>query len=149
MKFLIESPTYGNFEVEVDDGEDTLRVIKHTWCVMKSKKEDTFYIATSHSDGGKLSLHRFIMCYDGPLEIDHIDRNPMKNCRANLRIVTRQHNQFNKDGKGYHLTKGGKYRAAIRLNGKKIDLGTFSTEEEARPAYLKAKAIYHVIPPAQ
>jgi hypothetical protein len=34
----------------------------------------------------------------------------------------------------------------IMYNGKNQHLGLYATEEEAHAAYLRAKAIYHVIP---
>jgi hypothetical protein len=61
--------------------------------------------------------------------------------------VTHQQNNWNRvNAKGYHMVKNaGRYRAEIRLNAKKIYLGTYKTEQEARNAYLKAKEIYHKI----
>jgi hypothetical protein len=78
--------------------------------------------------------------------IDHINRNPTDNRISNLRNVTQQHNNFNKNCKGYSYNKQTKkYHAYIRLNGKQKYLGYFENEEEARQAYLEAKPKYHVI----
>lgn len=80
--------------------------------------------------------------------IDHIDGNRQNNNIENLRKVTHQHNCWNKTkAKGYYWHKGiEKWEAQIRANGKKINLGYFNSEEEARQAYLNAKEIYHMIP---
>lgn len=43
-----------------------------------------------------IRMHRVVAGYDGPLDIDHINRNPLDNRRANLRIVTRSANQLNR-----------------------------------------------------
>ena len=37
------------------------------------------------------------------------------------------------------------FGAYIKLNKQRFNLGTFSTEEEARNSYLEAKKIYHII----
>jgi hypothetical protein len=79
-------------------------------------------------------------------EIDHINRNRADNRISNLRNITPQVNQWNRNGKGYYFNKAQKkYQAQIRLNGKAIHLGCYDTAEEARQAYLNAKPKYHVI----
>ena len=79
--------------------------------------------------------------------IDHIDGNTSNNKIDNLRDVTNQQNQWNQTkAKGYSWDKSAnKFRAAIKINGKKKHLGLFQTEQEARNAYLRAKETYHVI----
>lgn len=77
-------------------------------------------------------------------QIDHIDRNKLNNNIENLRVVTHQQNQFNKDAKGYSWHKRDKkYQASIGLNGKVIHLGCYDNEEDARNCYLEAKEKYH------
>jgi hypothetical protein len=79
-------------------------------------------------------------------EIDHINCVRHDNRISNLRSVTRQQNQWNRFGKGFHFhKKRNKWQASITINKKGIYLGMFNTEEEARAAYLKAKEKYHVI----
>jgi len=84
--------------------------------------------------------------------IDHENHTRDDNSNDNLRVVTNQQNHFNRSNvKGYCWNKTRKkWTAYIGLDGKKINLGGFKTEDEARNAYLKAKPIYHVIaaPPA-
>ena len=88
----------------------------------------------------------FLNCPDN-MQIDHIDGNRVNNSLSNLRVVTRQENQFNRTtAKGYYFRKDiGKWMAQICSNWKVKHLGCFNSEEEARAAYLKAKEIYHVI----
>jgi len=105
--------------------------------------------------GGKWILRHRIMGYtflgldiNNPKEnIDHIDGNPLNNSIDNLRIVNTQQNQWNRTrAKGYYWNKRDKkWRAQIKLNGKLINLGNYSTESEAHTTYLKAKLIYHKI----
>jgi hypothetical protein len=80
--------------------------------------------------------------------IDHRDGNPSNNRIENLRVTTRQGNDWNRTrAKGYYWNMArNKWLAQIRVNGKGISLGYFDTEEEAHQAYLDAKKIYHVIP---
>ena len=76
--------------------------------------------------------------------IDHINRDKLNNQVSNLRLVSQQQNNFNKNVKGY-TKRGNKYQAIIKINGKKIYLGTYETETEAHNAYLIAKQIHHII----
>lgn len=79
-------------------------------------------------------------------QLDHINRNRSDNRIENLRMVTNQQNQFNREPKGYFYHKVQKqYRAAIRVNGKLIDLGGFKTKEEAIKRYYDQKPKYHTI----
>ena len=81
--------------------------------------------------------------------IDHRDRNPLNNSIENLRVVTNQQNAWNQDCKGYSFNKSsGKYMARIIVDRKEKYLGMFVSEDEARQAYLNAKAIHHRIPQA-
>ena len=78
-------------------------------------------------------------------EIDHIDNCKTNNNIENLRVVNRSENGQNKSKtKGYYWDKrNGKWRAQIMINKKRIQLGRYDTEEEAREAYLKGKEKYH------
>jgi hypothetical protein len=78
-------------------------------------------------------------------ELDHYNRVRDDNRITNLRISDRnQQNQNRSEVKGYNWHKLiKKWQAQIQVNGKKISLGYFNTEDEARNAYLEAKKIYH------
>ena len=78
--------------------------------------------------------------------IDHRNGIKTDDRISNLRNVSHQHNDFNRNCKGYSYDKPSKkYRALIGLNGKQKHLGYFENEEDARKAYLDAKPKYHVI----
>jgi hypothetical protein len=78
--------------------------------------------------------------------IDHINGDPGDNRIANLREATHAENgrnarraTRNKSGfKGVFFSKqGGSWQAALRLNGRTIYLGRYSTAEAAHAAYLE------------
>ena len=85
----------------------------------------------------------------GSLEIDHINGLRDDNRRENLRVVTRSENQHNRrSARGYSFHKRHKkWIARIKLNGKNRHIGYYSTKEEARAAYLEAKAKFHPTSP--
>lgn len=77
-------------------------------------------------------------------QIDHINGVRNDNRFSNLREVTHQQNSFNREGKGIALDKKtGKFMAGITVNGKRIYIGYYKTEAEAKKAYIEAKKKYH------
>ena len=69
------------------------------------------------------------------LHVDHIDRNIRNNSFANLRLATESQNQANRISKGW--TKiGNRYQVQIRVNGKQIHIGMYTTPEEAHEVYV-------------
>ena len=81
-----------------------------------------------------------------PEIIDHIDRNKSNNKINNLRSVSLNENQWNRNPKGYFLVKNKNlYKSQITINNKQIYLGYYKTEDEAKTAYQDAKKIYHTI----
>jgi hypothetical protein len=76
------------------------------------------------------------------LQIDHIDGNRTNNAITNLRLVTPQENSCNKSihrtGRlvGCYFQKAsGKWMARARINGKRIYIGCFETEQQAHEKY--------------
>ena len=121
------------------------------WTVCKGYKREDGYLQIK-IDGNLYLMHRVashiygILDLHDELQIDHIDLNRSNNCISNLRPATSQQNSFNTKAKGYSWNKRSKkWKAVICLNGKKIHLGYFEKEEDAKNAYLKAKAIYHIL----
>lgn len=96
-------------------------------------------------DGRPYKAHRLIwFIYFGywPDEVDHRDRNPQNNRIKNLRDVTRMENGqnmglFSSNKSGYNgvwQQPNGRWRARIKVMGKRISIGTFSTKEAAANA---------------
>lgn len=87
-----------------------------------------------------IRLHREIL--PTTKEIDHINGNTLDNRRCNLRICTRQQNNFNRINYSKNKFKGvdrrnNKWRARITFNKKQIHIGYFDSETEACDAYNK------------
>ena len=102
---------------------------------------------------GSFAMHRVILglSKNDRLDVDHINRNPLDNRRANLRTCTHQQNTWNqparrsnKSGhKGVYLHKAsGLWHSRLMINGKSISLGYYHTPEEAHEAYRK-NALLH------
>jgi hypothetical protein len=99
-----------------------------------------------------LLLHRLIMAVGPEQKVDHRDRNPLNNCRSNLRVATKVENarnrsaqRNNKSGlKGVSFVKKtGRWRATINVDGRQQGLGSFVTPEEAHEAYVLAAKRLH------
>lgn len=145
---------------------NTLKVFENGTVFVKRCNRDEYYEKICCKNKGYLILqltykskskyykvHRLVaFCFleldlENPNQvIDHKDRDKSNNDISNLRIVTIQQNAFNTNAKGYYWHKrANKWRAQIRINGKKKHLGSFDTEEEASKAYQDAKRIHHII----
>tara|TARA_R100000541_G_scaffold51134_1_gene58478 strand:+ start:535 stop:1041 length:507 start_codon:yes stop_codon:yes gene_type:complete len=108
--------------------------INKKWYILSRLVYKAYYNDWDITDGSKNNY------------IDHINNNSLDNRIENLRILTAQENQFNTNAKGYYWCKRDKYWiSSIMVNRKKINLGSFKEEEDARNAYLEAKSLYHNI----
>lgn len=83
--------------------------------------------------------------------VDHKNGDGLDNRRANLRLATNSQNQLNQrrnsantsgyKGVGWHRARKG-FRARIKFQGKRLELGIFKTAEEAHEAYKQAALRY-------
>jgi hypothetical protein len=109
-------------------------------------------------NGNDVVASRFIWeFFNGPIpdgiQIDHANRDPSDNRLSNLRLATNSQNQFNRKGhgkykKGVNYSPSREYTdkdfvARIQVEGKRIYLGRFRTEDEAHEAYKAASAKLH------
>lgn len=107
------------------DYSDTRRV-----CINSNSGYPAFSVS------GEL-LHRFIYgeVSDGNY-VDHINRCKLDCRRENLREVTPSQNSQNRYVKMVSDRGIGKYTTTMKIDGKRVCIGTFDTPEEARIAYL-------------
>lgn len=127
------------------DGEDFNKIKNFKWHLNKRK-----YVLTStyiNRNRSCLFLHRLLTDCPAGMFVDHIDGNPLNNCKSNLRLCTHAENlrnQKNKDNftskyKGVCFSKRDKkWRASIMINYKHIHLGFHKNEIDAAKAYNKA-----------
>lgn len=98
-----------------------------------------------------IRLHRFILDAPPELAVDHINGNPLDNRRSNIRLATEQQNKFNQKQrteshtkyKGVYTRGDGRWSAAITVNQKRHQLGTFGTQYDAAIAYNNAARKLH------
>ena len=85
-------------------------------------------------------------------EIDHINGDRSDNRIGNLRDVDRPTNRQNQRRahtnnalgvQGVHQKPSGRYEARLRVDGKPIQIGTFTSPEDAYAAYVAAKRQCH------
>lgn len=121
------------------DIEDYNKIKNYTWYQFNKGENGIYYIGDKN---GK-ALHTIIMNTPNGFEVDHIDLNPLNNCKCNLRIVTHQQNQFNQplqknNTSGYfgvrYYSLRKKYAARIKFNQRDIHLGYYKSKIEAAQA---------------
>jgi hypothetical protein len=117
---------------------------------------DGYLIRTvTHEDGhvGTVRMHRIILGRMmgrklGRFELtDHINGVPSDNRRSNLRVATPSQNALHRTKMNRTNSSGfsgvtpafgrGRWRARIKVYGKKISFGSYATKEEAHEAYVK------------
>lgn len=99
-------------------------------------------------DGNYYLAHRLAWVYmtgddPGSLTVDHRNRVRSDNWFSNLRLATQQDQLRNKSAKGIHYSKRDRsWTAHIKLDGKKLHLGSFQCPWQAYDAYWTARKQY-------
>ena len=76
--------------------------------------------------------------------VDHKNRNAQDNKWSNLRLANETENNYNKIFVGYSKRNdNGLYRVRVTLDKKRITIGNFKTEEEAKKAAINAQKIFY------
>jgi hypothetical protein len=121
------------------------------WWWTRIKNQDTTMYCSGEVEGKIKYLHRLIMeCPEGYV-VDHINKNGLDNRKSNLRIVSVRDNTRasisclnNKSGcPGVHWNKrDNKWRATIKIEGKKVWLGAYKNLGDAIEARKKGEEKY-------
>jgi HNH endonuclease len=151
-KDMIKVELSQGFTAFIDDGDFEL-INNYKWHVslVGSKVKQAMCNTVINGKPTKLSMHRLLM---KPLVlevVDHIDGNPLNNQKCNLRLCSPTENQYNRPRtinnqsayKGVWETPSGKFRSYIKVDSKRINLGTFTTAELASKAYKDASKQLH------
>lgn len=135
-----------------------VREFKGSWYASWNSHTNSFYVLGNLTVGFKkqisVRLHRFLMNAPYDCVVDHINGNPLDNRRTNLRVCSNDENMRNRrklsrcrsrhKGVTFDDSKVAcKWRARISVDGKRICIGYFATEEEAAIAYNDAAVKYH------
>lgn len=140
---MAEIPLAGGRVALVDDADLPLLSSVRNWSTVRSGKTKVYASGWSLIEHRRVLMHRLIMCADRGFMVDHINHNGLDNRRANLRVCTNAENRRNSVGrprvrlarfKGIRLMRG-KWAANIKVSGKSIHIGTYSTDAEAAQAY--------------
>ena len=130
---------------------------QYDWHIHQNKCSH-YACRTIRNEGKKYDLHLHTIILERklgrqllPNELtDHEDMNSMNNRRYNLRPASKSQNNSNrikskKNTSGYKgvVRHGKAWQAQIKVNSKKITLGSFDNPEEAHAAYCEASKKYH------
>lgn len=131
--------TRGKFAL-VDDA-DFPSLTEHRWHAFPAGK--TWYAASS-CGRKRVYLHRMILGAEPGMEVDHINGDGLDNRRTNLRLCSHRdnlRNQRKQNGttsrfKGVTWNQHSRrWYAQSKVNGKRIYIGCFKSEEDAARAY--------------
>ena len=146
-------PLTRGYEAIVDDA-DYDWLMQWKWCYNNGYAVRHQQISGSGKNRvqKRVYMHRAIMASNDGWQVDHINNNRLDNQRANLRQCSLAEN-VRRVGCNSKNTSGFKgvfweaarltWRARIRVNGLRINLGSFATRYDAAIAYNKAAIRYH------
>jgi hypothetical protein len=138
----------------IDDSDESLvKLREYKWYIDPSG----YVVAWLPKERKFLRMHRLILGYEGPLEVDHINGIRHDNRRSNLRLVPHHinlHNQKlrtdNTNGfKGLFLNRSGNWGYQTWVKGVKHAKQGYKTKEEAYAAkleYLKTQGVVNPEP---
>lgn len=132
--------------VALVDDVDVPVLSRHKWTA-SIHGSGRVYASRNVERGGKtvrIFMHHVILSPRSGEVIDHKNGNSLDNRRENLRSCSRSENVLNSsrahDRGAFFDTHTGRWFARISHDGKRIFLGRYDTQEEARAAVVRARA---------
>ena len=123
------------FQVDKEDLERILAM--GSWHMNLAGK----IIVSRGSKGVKLYLLRAVMDVERDHIAEPIDGNQLNGCKANIIVIKNEKRRWGEGNGAYLCSSSGKWRAMPFIDGKRVNLGRFDTEEEARAAILAVKPL--------
>ena len=138
--------------VALVNNQDYAQLVCYRWRYFRRPAERTGYaVRTEHVPRKRtVYMHREIMHAPKGIEVDHRNHNGCDNQRRNLRLATKSQQHANRlkqqsssryKGVTWHKATE-KWRAQIKVHGKKMHLGLFISERKAADAYQQAAKQY-------
>ena len=143
--------TQGKFALVDDDDYENLN--KHKWFAAWHGWAYYAQRRTTMKNGRQIQMHRKILGLeykDGKI-VDHINRKPLDNRRANLRVVKPSENNQNHSGYSHNTSghngvawhkRDKEWQAYISIDNKRIYLGGYENIDDAIRARLEGEAKY-------
>lgn len=147
----------GKPEMILIDTEDLEKVmlLGLSWFIVKSKSGNV-YSCYQKRDRKKVVerglMHRIITNAKQGQTVDHINNNGLDNRKCNLRFVSKKENGQNRTKAQINSKSGvlgvhwkdsrNKWEAGIRVDGKRIHLGVFSSLDDAKNIVILARSKY-------
>lgn len=153
-EMLIKSESYGDKIAFIDDCNYDDFLNNYRWFVAKDVTKEYYYITGYHISNSykKIRMSRLVLSATNPkIFVDHIDRNPLNNQKHNLRFATQSQNQRNRGRqkinsvgyKGVRYGHHGGYQILIKVHGRVICGGTYTSPEEAAKHWNVLARIHH------
>lgn len=138
---MTEVPLANGKGVALVDDADVHLIADYSWARISPHGHTSYAYAWVYNPRRRLSMHQLLI--PGAERVDHIDGDGLNNQRYNLRACSHSQNMMNTrpyNGKRFkgvtQVKSSGNWRAYIQPKGmKQINLGFYSTEEEAARAY--------------
>jgi len=141
--------TRGQYASVDDENYDDLMQFK--WSAQWAPSANTFYaIRTIKGGHHREYMHRRIMKSGPDEQVDHWDHNGINNLKKNLRMCSGRENKKNRrdqsrHGVGIRLDARHKFRpycVSIKVQKRRIELGSFPSVEEAQKERATAEMVF-------